>query len=104
MRRAVRMAAPCTDRGTIWFCFQVLIHVHRCAPYTLPHDESGPRRRGRPMCLPSPLPPETEWLRHGERLPLTRCSVCNIIYSWQRLERGQATRSEHFILRDRSSK
>ncbi len=29
MRRAVRMAAPCTDRGTIWLCFQVLIHFPR---------------------------------------------------------------------------
>ena len=47
-----------------------------CIPTTIPkqgttkHENArkvvGPARRGRPMCLPSPLPPESEWLRWGD--------------------------------------
>gem|GEM_PF-1986824 len=38
MRRAVRMVAPCTDGGTIWLCFQVLIHFPCYAPTPMTHQ------------------------------------------------------------------
>ncbi|GEM_PF-4353785 len=45
MRRAVRMAPPCTDRGTIWLCFQVLRQflqpVEKDANTNVFHDPEG---------------------------------------------------------------